>query len=64
MTQNDLGISEDDEEAIWANLTAQGLADVVEVEFNSGKKIKAGEVNVSRTELSVNTTASTGAITK
>eukprot|EP00997_Jenningsia_sp_PLL12_P006394 NODE_2939_length_842_cov_124.563682_g2436_i0.p1 GENE.NODE_2939_length_842_cov_124.563682_g2436_i0~~NODE_2939_length_842_cov_124.563682_g2436_i0.p1 ORF type:complete len:193 (-),score=53.92 NODE_2939_length_842_cov_124.563682_g2436_i0:263-814(-) len=57
--KNDLGISEDDEEAIWANLTAQGLTDVVEVEFNSGKKIKAGEVNVSSIELSVNTTAST-----
>ena len=34
-----MGISEDDAEAIWANLLAQGLQGLTLVEFNSGKKL-------------------------
>mmetsp|Transcript_25187 Transcript_25187/g.42494 ORF Transcript_25187/g.42494 Transcript_25187/m.42494 type:complete len:544 (+) Transcript_25187:81-1712(+) len=57
--KNDLGISEDDEEAIWSNLMAQGLEDVTVVEFNSGKKLVAASTTNGTCDVSVSTKAST-----
>lgn len=45
-----MGISEDDEAAIWANLLAQGLEGLTVVEFNSGKKLVAPEIEGGESE--------------
>ena len=55
--QNDMGISEDDEAALWSNLAAQGLDGITALELSSGKKLLPPSLSSSPESESESTTS-------
>jgi Ca2+-binding EF-hand superfamily protein len=55
--KNDMGISEDDEAALWSNLAAQGLDGITALELSSGKKLLPPSLSSSPESESESTTS-------